>query len=205
MEQSLSTELPSPPPALPGLPAETAPERGRPAGSTGTNGVVGAVGEEGFTALREKQLVLIDSLINWMLANPGKPFTHAAQVLGFSAAWLRTVASSDAFQQRMAEKQKDFDVQLMIPTLAQKLTGVAKLAVEQLERQIEVSGDPAFLLDATEMLLKTQGAGIGIQAPSGPTFQVDQMTLVIAEERAKMLGAQSAPKLLEGKHEQIAS
>lgn len=194
MEQSLSIELPAPPPALPGLPAETAPERGRPAGSTGTNGVVGAVGEEGFTALREKQLVLIDSLINWMLANPGKPFTHAAQVLGFSPAWLRTVASSDAFQQRMAEKQKDFDVQLMIPTLAQKLTGVAKLAVEQLERQIEVSGDPAFLLDATEMLLKTQGAGIGIQAPSGPTFQVDQMTLVIAEERAKMLGAQSVPR-----------
>lgn len=154
------------------------------------------MGEEGFTALREKQLVLIDSLINWMLANPGKPFTHAAGVLGFSAAWLRTVASSDAFQQRMAEKQKDFDTQLMIPTLAQKLTGVAKLAVEKLEIAIESSGDPAFLLDATEMLLKTQGAGVGIQAPGAPTFKVDQMTLVIAEERQRLLNVQK-PLTLE--------
>lgn len=198
MEQSALrvADIPPPPQAAEALPVVR--ERGRPPGTVGTTGVVGLADGESFTALREKQMILIDQLINWMLANPGRPFTEASKILGFSATWLRTVASSDSFRQRLAEKQKDFDTQLMIPALADKLRGVAKLAVERLELAIETSGDPEFLLDASEMLLKTQGMiGAGPATPgtpAGPTFQVDNMTLVIAEERAKLLSAQAQPR-----------
>lgn len=145
---------------------------------------------EAVTSTVTKQTVLIDQLINWMMANPGKPMTLAATTLGLSAAWLRMVASSDAFRARLSEKQEGFDTALMIPKLSEKLRATADLAVEKLNHQLEISGDPQFILDSTEMLLKTQGAAVGIKAPDPQqTFNVDNLTLVIAQQRSALLAA----------------
>ena len=165
--------------------------RGHPGGQ---DGVVPtserAVAAGGTTSTVTKQTVLIDQLINWMMANPGKPMTLAATTLGLSAAWLRMVASSDAFRARLSEKQEGFDTALMIPKLSEKLRATADLAVERLHTALETSGDPQFILDSTEMLLKTQGAAVGIHAPQPQaTFNVDNLTMVIAQQRAALLAS----------------
>lgn len=162
-----------------------------PAGSQGRPETAVGVIPEGVTPGTTKvtQMMLIDQLINWMLVNPGKPMTDAAHQFKFSATWLRTVVSSDAFRARLAEKQAHVDAELLIPSLRDKLKATAERAIERLAEHVEVSANPEFILDATEMLLKQQ-YGVGGAVPPPPTgvINVDRATIVLLEERDKLLG-----------------
>lgn len=160
------------------------------------DGLVPQVGSVPKEACASKHLVVIDALINWMILNPGVSVAKASHTNGgpiqYSTVWLKQVASADAFRARLAEKQKELDVLLLVPTLKEKLAATCELAVERVADMLPVSSDTEFILDATEMLLKAQYAsyGQGQSRPAQgdvPQFQIDRATFVLAEERKNIL------------------
>lgn len=159
------------------------------------DGLVPQMGTIPRASAAAKHLVVIDELINWMILNPGLSVKKAAKSAGgpiqYSAVWITMVASSDAFRARLAEKQKEIDVHLLVPTLREKLTATCEMAVERVAEMIPIATDAQFVLDATEMLLEAQYKSYGgaAQKSSEPqnNFQIDRATFVLAEERNKLL------------------
>src|SRR5688572_18721409 len=83
------------PDTLPALPESPPPQGGR--GFTHDNP------DKNTDCVQARQMVLIDQMIAWQIANPGKKWTQCAQALGVSILWCRMMASTDAFKARYSE------------------------------------------------------------------------------------------------------
>jgi hypothetical protein len=123
---------------------------------------------EGLQAVQAKQMALIDQMILWQMANPGKPWTDCARVMEVSANWCRLVASSDAYKARYAAASDTAFREIGMFGISERLKVATEVALDRLADKLAVSESLGDITDATEVLLKGQFGG-GAQAPSSQT------------------------------------
>lgn len=97
-----------------------------------------------------------DQIMNWMLANPGRPLRECADYFEITQPWLSTVIHSDVFQAKFRERQEAVFGQVMldIPT---KLKGLADAAIEALAEQLATNTDKNYTLDAFDKIMHRAG------------------------------------------------
>lgn len=136
-----------------------------------------------------RHMILIDQLIAWAIAHPGKGWRLAAQALGLSSIFVRNVVSSDAFRARYAQVQNRTIEELGIIPLRDKIAIAADMAVERIAEKVETMESAEDLIDAADLLLShalgKPGATPGVQTPAGNTFIIQQ---AIMDGRAAILG-----------------
>lgn len=141
---------------------------------------------ESRSAVDARHMVLIDAMINWSIANPGKNWTECARAINMGALWVRTVASTDAFRARWAQVRNDLLQEVGIATLRDKVSAAAEMAIERLAEKIPVCESMGELSDTAEMLLNaTYGKG-GSNQPAGPQH-VTVQTSIILEGRRRII------------------
>lgn len=163
-----------------------------PARRLGEHGGVTKGGVE-MDATSARHMVLIDQMIAWQIANPGKPWSHCAQAMGLTPLWCRMVASTDAFRARYAEVAPELIEQIGLVPLKAKMSAVAEMALERLAEKIPLTESLGDLTDATEMLIqgiygKQGGSG---DAPAPTSLTLNQQ--IILEQGARLQGLEVAP------------
>lgn len=135
-------------------------------------------GEVDMNAVQAKQMVLIDQMIAYQLANPGKPWTACAAALGVSTLWCRMMASSDAYKARYAQVSDKVITDVGLFGLKEKIAAAAELAVERMAEKIAVSESLGDLRDATELLLEHQFGGKGPGTPAPAVVNIQQSLIL---------------------------
>lgn len=142
-------------------------------------------------ATASRHLILIDQMIAWQIANPGKPWTQCAQALGLSALWCRMVASSDAFKARYAECKDGIIKEIGLLGLKERIAAAAEVAVERLAEKASVCDSMGELTDAAEVLLKAH-YGDSKSPGASPVSLTVNNTILAARDRI-MAGPVPAP------------
>lgn len=139
-----------------------------------------------------------EGIINWLIENPGRPQRDCALFFSVTQAWLSTIIHSDAFQERLRQRQDEISALLGVGIQAQ-LRGGAALALERLTEKIVVCDDRDFLLDATDKLFHRLGfapksspplggAGSSINASGNVQINVSVAQSDLAAAREMMQG-----------------
>jgi hypothetical protein len=90
-----------------------------------------------------------EAILNWIVANPERSMGECAAEFGVSRSWLSIIVNSQAFRDRMAERQEDVFTEVVVP-LRDKMAGVAHRAYERLSEKVEVEGDTKTLLEIAD-------------------------------------------------------
>lgn len=141
-----------------------------------------------------------DSIIDDMLANPGTSLVDTARRLGRSPSTVYTIASSDLFQARWAQRRQQFEDELNRRMVA-KLTKAADMALDITIETMEKKRD-AIPLPVLSDITKTTLDRLGY-APterSAPAVVVNN-NVVSAEALA---AAREKLKLVEGSAKSVA-
>jgi len=120
-----------------------------------------------------------DGILNWLILNPDKSQGDCARALGYTEAWLSQVINSNLFQMRLQMLQQE-NREHGVFTVAEKLAGLADLAIEKTLKNVEVSLDPGFVLSAAEVALKRLGYGAKAPVPAGPV-QINNTTVIATQ------------------------
>jgi hypothetical protein len=99
-----------------------------------------------------------EAVMNWMIANPQRSMADCAREFGYTQSWLSTMVHSNLFQARLKEKQDHVFADLA-GTLNDKLAAGADIGVTKLIEKLEVSEDPKFIKETTNMMLDKLGFG----------------------------------------------
>lgn len=140
---------------------------------------------EGLQAVQAKQMALIDQMILWQMANPGKPWTECARVMDVSANWCRLVASSDAYKSRYAQASDKALKEIGMFGISERLKVATEVALDRIADKLAMSESLGDITDATEVLLKSQFGGHGAQ-PVSPQTHIHVHQDVIMQGRAAL-------------------
>lgn len=144
-----------------------------------------------------------ESIIRWLLANPGKvdgaTLQRCADHFGYSRAWLSIIIHSDAFKARWRELADEADAAVLADIPA-KVRGAASVAVEALAEQIATAAKDQtvaprdFLLKSSEMLLKSLGYGQGKNITVNNNAPGAQTNFVEADALSRARSKLTAPR-----------
>jgi hypothetical protein len=165
---------------LPSLPPLPAPSAGRGIAINHQQG-------DGMDALSQKHMILIDAIINWAIANPGRPWTQCATALQFTPTWVRMVVNTDAFKARYAQMAPELLRQVGVASLKDRINAAAEVVIERIAEKAIVSESLGDLTDAAEVLLTAQfGKGNAAGGnPSPVNLTINQQ--IINSERDNLL------------------
>jgi len=147
-----------------------------------------------MNSLAMKHTMLLDQLINWSLANPGKPWGDAAVSFGINANWIRRLVSTDAFRARYQEAAGEVMTQVGIASLKEKVALAADLAVERLMEKIPLTDSIGQLSDTADMLL---GHVYGKDIAPAPSQHVVVLQQTILAGRGEIVN-RNQPTTIEG-------
>lgn len=109
-------------------------------------------------------------IIEQLLMNPGITTTALSTATGYSRNWLHKVMSSDAFQAKLAEKQKALIDPIVMATITDRIKGLASRSLEVLEERME--GEAISMDTALEVFQTASKAlGLGAQKAAAPLVQ----------------------------------
>lgn len=140
-----------------------------------------------------------DDIIDDMLANPGTSLKETAQRLGRSPSTVYTIASSDLFNARWAQRRQAHEEELSRRMVA-KLTRTADLALDITIEAIEKKRDAIPLPVLTE-ITKTALDRLGYSPEANKPAVVVNNNVVSAEALAS---AREKLKLVEGSAKPVA-
>jgi hypothetical protein len=112
-------------------------------------------------------------IIDEMIRDPSLTTSGLAYITGYNRQWLHTIISSDAFQARLAEKQKAVCDPIILATIKERLQGVVSRSIEIMETRLEsekVSIDTA--MEVVALGAKVLGMGVQKQAVQQNQFVV---------------------------------
>lgn len=148
-------------------------------------------------------------IVEYMLANPAATYEEISLEFSVSVPWISVIYKSQLFQtklrQRMAEHETFTDL-----TVIDQVQGVAQLALEKLANCIHHSGDPDFILDATDKLLRRAGYGtaggssVTVNNNNNSVTNVVQVDSSVLAECRALLNGEEQPKLLEAEVVDVA-
>lgn len=106
----------------------------------------------------QAHMIIIDQL----LMDPAITTTKLASVTGYSRNWLHRVMESDAFQAKLAERQKALCDPIVMSTIKDRMQGLTSRALEILEERLD--SDKVSLDNALSVLgMSTKALGLGVQ------------------------------------------
>lgn len=149
---------------------------------------------EGTSTIQSRHMVVIDSIINWMLANPGKPLSRCAAALELSAPFVYKITSTDSFRARYNSQSGAILEGAGIASLVDKINTAAHLTVERLIEKIPTTESIGELRDTADVLLDRiygpggSSPGSGSQAPG----VVVPISILIEQQREGLLRGQPA-------------
>lgn len=113
-----------------------------------------------------------EALVDWMIANPGKPVYHAATEFGKSVNYIYAVTSSDMFKERYNERRaaiaQGLNEQILEKTARVAVKGL-DLIHDRLASQDVSKTKLETLTEVTDSALKALGYGV----PRGPSVVVN--------------------------------
>jgi hypothetical protein len=140
-----------------------------------------------------------ESVIDWMILNPEKTLTDAAEAFDVTTTWIYTLVNSDVFKERLAERREAHSNAISLGVI-EKAGALADMALDAaLEKFVEQKNSGEMPLstavNTAEKAFELVGIGGKAKAPVGnPTFiqnnfvPADQAALQRA--RAKLLERQ---------------
>lgn len=144
-----------------------------------------------------------ESLIDYIIANPGATLRVKAQVFGVSMSWLSILENSDSFKEAM-KARRDEHFENLSNGIVEKLGATADMLIEEINSRLQKDGSQAIpfntLKDTADMALKHLGFGAkGFGAVGGHQSAgvINNNTIVVqdkaalAEARAAMAAARS--------------
>lgn len=122
----------------------------------------------------EKMGVKHTAILDFILLHQGKVTQEdVARHFGMTRVWISCIMNSDAFRAALKERQNEIGEMVNL-TVADRINGVAAMALEKLGAMVETTLDPDFTLDVADKLL--QRAGYGSRA--GPVAVVNNNTQI---------------------------
>jgi hypothetical protein len=116
-----------------------------------------------------------DAVADLIIGNPGMTIKEIAQVIGYTQSWISRVISSDAFQQRLAQRKLEIVDPRLMASVEDRLRGLATLSVDVIEQKLEATGSPDLAIKALE--ISSKALGFGARQPA-PTSQVQNNFVV---------------------------
>jgi len=135
---------------------------------------------------------------DWLICNPDKKLSDAAQHFKRSVPWLSTVLNSDAFQDYFQELSRSHS-EAVVLSVREKTLGLADQTISKLQERIELEGDSlpvAALVTVADMALKRTGHGEANKIQPSLNLQVnvvDSGVLRAARERMRSLTIEAQP------------
>lgn len=122
---------------------------------------------------RKNMLWYYDSIIDWMLANPGRPLSECAKYIGRTQTTLSIIINSDIFKAHLAARKSRFQAQHDLGII-QKNTQIANAGLDAILAAVEKKKDAIPLetlqevtgsaLDRLGYGTKPQSGGITVNA-----------------------------------------
>jgi len=116
-----------------------------------------------------------DAMIDMIIANPGVSQNELAAQFGYTPGWVSQVITSDAFQNRLAERKEELVDPLIRQALEERFRALVhrsqELLLERLNSPAKVSDD--LLLRSLELGAKALGYGA-----RGPSIQQNTQFVV---------------------------
>ena len=97
-----------------------------------------------------------EAIAEWLVANPMGSQGECARFFGYSEPWLSQVIHSDAFQ---VYYRKLADARGAVAThgIGEKINALAAMALDKAMERLQITPSDQFVLDTTEVALKSLG------------------------------------------------
>lgn len=137
------------------------------------------VAETQLKALRPRH----EAILNWIVANPERSMGECAVAFGVSRSWLSIIVNSQAFRDRMQERQEEVFTEVVVP-LRDKMAGVAHRAYERIAEKIDCEGDIRTLLEIADKTAHRLGYAPtrGPEPAPGAVTNVQQNNYFVSKE-----------------------
>lgn len=119
---------------------------------------------------RTRMMWYFDAIIDWMIANPGRPLHECATHIGRTPSTLSMIINSDIFKAALAERKANFQTHHDFGII-EKTTRVAHASLDAILDTLEKKRDKiplGQLKEVSDSALQRLGYGIG-----GPAVQVN--------------------------------
>lgn len=117
---------------------------------------------------RKKMLWYYTAIIDWMIANPGRPLSECAAHVGKAQSTLSIIINSDMFKAALAQRKAEFQARHDFG-LIEKTTRIANAGLDAILMTLENKKDKVPLQElntVTEGALARLGYGVKAQTPS---------------------------------------
>lgn len=147
-----------------------------------------------------------EELINFLIIRPDASIAECAKEFGVSMSWIVVVKNSDAFKERLAQRQ-DEHFSRVSTALVSKVEALAEVAVDEMSRRLDTQKDLiplSQLKEISDSALKALGFGArNSYAPPTQPVQTniyigDREVLASARERMASLRAERKLNVIEG-------
>lgn len=152
-----------------------------------------------------------ESLIDFIIANPGATLRIKAQVFGVSMSWLSIVENSDSFKEAM-RLRRDEHFNNLSTGIVGKLEATADMLIEEINHRIQTDASSAIpfnsLRDTADMALKHLGFGAKGQGGVQQAGIINNNTVIVQDREAlrearEMMAAKRAEATIEATKEVI--
>lgn len=126
----------------------------------------------------DRTLALIDRMIDWRLVNPAGRWRQAAAAFGCPSSTLYSLAQTDLFRTRYAERRGRIEQQLDIE-IRQQTHGLMHQALDYVQKELDAGAATAdFALRAFNDAAKMLGIAPDGAAVRGNSVHVDRAVIV---------------------------
>ncbi len=100
-----------------------------------------------------------DAMIDLIIANPSIQQNAIAKHFGYTVPWVSRIFNSDAFQARLAERKSDLVDPLLLMSIDDRLSVIAKRSLDIVQEKLETTQNLDAAFKAADMSLKALGYG----------------------------------------------
>ena len=139
-------------------------------------------------------------MVDLIIANPGISQNAIAAKLGYSASWVSTVMSSDAFQAKLAERSDEILDPVLRSSVKERFEGMLSRSIEILNFKLNAPPDqvPANLaLRTFELASRAAGYGARVDPPPASKTEVHVHLESMAENLTRLLSRKKVELLSE--------
>lgn len=140
-----------------------------------------------------------DTVIDWMIANPGSTLQQVAAGVQRNYAYLTLIVRSDSFQTRLAERRRHFEAELN-RGVAQKLTRVTASALDEIQKRLDKGANVPMkvLTELADTGLKALGYG-NPKLPAAAPGSAVSVAVTIGVTPSALATARANVQQLEGR------
>ena len=137
-----------------------------------------------------------DAMIDLLIANPGISQNEVARRFGYSASWVSTIMSTDAFQSRFAERKDEIVDPAIRATVEEHFKGAVARSLEIIRHKLSKPADQVgdnLVLRTLEISSRALGYGARKDPPPVPSLHLhldvlgDNLTTLLRRKKAEAI------------------